>query len=43
MTRFDFRAASSYAAALAVAVWSSTMLLAATAVPAVSAISGSVA
>ena len=43
MTRFDFRAASSYAAALAVTVWSTTMLFAATAVPAVSALSGSVA
>ena len=43
MTRFDFRNLASYAAAIAVTVWSTTMLFAATAIPAVSSISGSVA
>jgi hypothetical protein len=38
MTAFNVRAASSYAAALAVTVWSAAMLVAATAVPSVSAI-----
>lgn len=38
MTAFDFRAASSYAAALAVTIWSTAMILAATAAPSVSAI-----
>lgn len=43
MTRFDFRNAASYAAAIAVTVWSTSMLFAAAAVPAVSSLSGSVA
>jgi len=43
MSRFDFRAASSYTAALAVAVWSTSMLFAAAAVPAVSSVTGTVA
>ena len=34
MNRFDLRNLSSYAAALAVSVWSASMLFAATAVPA---------
>lgn len=38
MTAFDFRAASSYAAALAVTVWSTAMILATTAAPSVSAV-----
>lgn len=38
MTRFDARFASSYVAAFAIAVWSTTMLFAATAVPSVAAV-----
>jgi hypothetical protein len=38
MTRFDTRFAGSYVAALAIAVWSTTMLFAATAVPSVAAV-----
>lgn len=37
MTRFDFRNLASYTAAIAVTVWSTSMLFAAAAVPAVSA------
>ena len=43
MNRFDFSNFSSYAAALAVAVWSTSMIYAATLVPAASAVSASVA
>lgn len=43
MTAFDFRAASSYAAALAVTVWSTAMLVVATAAPSVSAVAHAVA
>lgn len=43
MTRFDFRNLASYAAAAAVTIWSTSMLFAATAVPAVSSIAASVA
>lgn len=39
MTRPDFNAVTSTAAALAVAIWSTTMLFAATYVPAVSSVS----
>lgn len=38
MTAFDFRAATSYAAALAVTIWSTTMLVVATAAPSVSTV-----
>jgi hypothetical protein len=38
MTRFDFRNVASYAAAIAVTVWSTSMLFAATAVPAMSSL-----
>lgn len=38
MTRFDTRFAGSYVAAVAIAVWSTTMLFAATAVPSVAAV-----
>jgi hypothetical protein len=43
MSRFDFNAVSSYAAALAIAVWSTSMIYAATLVPAASAAASSVA
>ena len=43
MNRFDLSNFSSYAAAIAVAVWSTSMIYAATLVPAASAASGSVA
>ncbi len=43
MNRFDFSNVSSYAAALAVAIWSTSMIYAAALVPAASAVSGSVA
>jgi hypothetical protein len=39
MTRFDTRSLGSYVAAVAIAVWSTTMLFAATAVPSVAAVS----
>ena len=39
MTRFDTRFVGSYVAAAAIAVWSTTMLFAATAVPSVAAVS----
>ena len=38
MSRFDTRFLGSYAAAVAIAVWSTTMLFAATAVPSVAAV-----
>lgn len=38
MSRFDTRNLGSYAAAVAIAVWSTTMLFAATAVPSVAAV-----
>lgn len=40
MFRFDIRTATSYAAAVTVTLFATTMLFAATAVPAVSAIAG---
>lgn len=43
MTNFDLRAASSYAAAFAVALLSTTMIFAATAVPSVAQISTTIA
>lgn len=39
MSRFDFSNVSSFAAALAIAVWSTSMIYAVTLVPAASAIS----
>ncbi len=43
MNRFDLSNVSSYAAALAVAIWSTSMIYAAALVPAASAVASSVA
>lgn len=43
MTNFDFRAATSYVAAAAVALFSTTMIFAATAVPSVAHVASVVA